>query len=751
MVVPLSSGFGTNFGDLDGGPTNAAGRPREAWSGATEMPEKASILVVDDLPEKLLVIETILEDLGQELVVVRSGTEALKEVLKREFAVILLDVNMPGMDGLETARLLRTYRRSAHTPIIFVTAYADELQTAQGYELGAVDYILSPVVAEVLRSKVKVFVELHISQRRLKQQAIERIALASAEAAQRAAEENTRRSNFLSHASRVLTSSLDVGIGMHRLLELVVPEMSSRATLCLLGDAQGAARVMLCEAGAARDFSEQQQYRSFKEVLLDDLPPPVQEALRDLDRPDDLLDADGANLAARFSLGSQTVLPIFSGERPLGALLIDTPDSRLDWALLEELANRAAMSFENARLYRNLQIEIIERRQAQTQLQEANQRKDEFLAMLSHELRNPLAPIRNAIEVIRRLTPNADPRVAWATQVTERQVTQLTRLVEELLDVARISQGKIALKLAPVDLCTVVAQGVETVRDLIDKRKHQLNLNMPEGALWMQGDFARLSQVVANLLHNAAKYTEEGGSITLTLSAEDGRARIAVKDNGQGIDAELLPHVFELFEQGKRSLDRSQGGLGVGLTLVQRLVELHHGQVSATSAGVGKGSEFCVLLPGLEAAARPKADDKVRPLLRSARRAACRVLVVDDNADIAQTISAYLELNGHEVRMAGDGLQALACAAEFAPEVVVLDIGLPQLDGYEVARRLRELPQTADTLLIALTGYGQLSDRLRAQEAGFGAHMVKPADPEALTQLITEWQEKAVKRANAAA
>ncbi|MDY0745404.1 response regulator [Paucibacter sp. R3-3] len=701
-------------------------------TGFGDLPEdgadvgRANVLIVDDLPEKLLVIETILEELGQNLVIARSGTEALKEVLKQEFAVILLDVNMPGMDGLETARLLRTYRRSAHTPIIFITAYADELQTTQGYELGAVDYILSPVVAEVLRSKVRVFVELYISQRRLKLQALERIALATAEAAQRAAEESTRRSNFLAHASRVLTSSLDADVAMQRLLELVVPGMTSQAWLAMLGDAQSPGRLLGCSAVDG--------VPSFAEAGLDQLPQPLHDALLMLDES-----------PARFGIGGFVVLPIVSaaagrGARPLGALLVEDGAARLDGALLEELVDRAGLAFENARLYRNLQIEIVERRQAQQQLQDANQRKDEFLAMLSHELRNPLAPIRNAVEVIRRLTPGADKRIAWATDVTERQVRQLTRLVEELLDVARISQGKIVLRTAPLDLCAVVAHGVETVRELIDKRGHTLRLSLPHEPVSLQGDFARLAQVVANLLNNAAKYTEDGGEIEVALEVQGTRAQIRVRDNGLGIDAELLPYVFELFEQGKRSLDRSQGGLGVGLTLVQRLVHLHGGEVVALSGGMGLGSEFIVTLPGVTmgttGSASPDADGAVAGTVS---RSGCRVLVVDDNPDITHTIAAYLELNGYEVQSAADGMEAIALAASFAPDVVLLDIGLPLMDGYQVARQLYALPQTARSFLVALTGYGQSEDRRRAQEAGFGAHIVKPADPQALMRLIEDW------------
>jgi CheY-like chemotaxis protein/two-component sensor histidine kinase len=357
--------------------------------------------------------------------------------------------------------------------------------------------------------------------------------------------------------------------------------------------------------------------------------------------------------------------------------------------------------------------------------------------MLSHELRNPLAPIRNALEVIRRVA-GPDPKLAWATDVSDRQVAHLTRLVEELLDVARISQGKIALHTENLDLLTVLAHSVETARPLIDSRGHRLQLQLPTQPVWLRGDFARLSQVVSNLLNNAAKYTPEGGSIVLALTAEDGHAQISVRDNGIGIEPELLPNVFELFEQGKRALDRSQGGLGIGLTLVQRLVELHNGRVQARSGGAGQGSEFLVTLPcvsqvvGGEPSANPSATSSSAP--------ACRVLVVDDNLDAADTVAMFLQIEGHVVQTASDGPQALTSAATFHPDVVVLDIGLPQVDGYEVARRLRELAPTRKALLIALTGYGQKGDQEQALRSGFDFHLVKPADPRDLADRIAQWR-----------
>jgi signal transduction histidine kinase/DNA-binding response OmpR family regulator len=712
------------------------------FGGLTQEPaERADILIVDDMPEKLLVFETVLEELGQNIVSVRSGSDALREILRREFAVILLDVNMPDIDGFETASLIRRYKRSAHTPIIFITSYADEVQTVRGYSLGAVDYILSPVVPEVLRSKVKVFVDLHLMQRRLRVQADERVALAQAEAARVAAEEATQRSGFLSHASSVLGGSLDLEVGARRLIELVVPGLADRATVVLPGEtddhtqvfrsAGSPAEVSVCPMTTLEPDERDAIARSMAERR-------VVQVAREAEGP-----GWGPPAAA---------VPLLIGQKVLGTLWIDPvrdAANPLHWGTLEDLAGRAAIAFENARLYRTLKVEIEERRAAETKLQESNRRKDEFLAMLSHELRNPLAPIRNALEVIRRVAP-PDPKLSWATDVTGRQVKHLTRLVEELLDVARISQGKIALQTEVLDLRTVISMALETARPVLESRSHRVMHRVPDHPVLLRGDAARLAQVVSNLLHNAAKYTESGGDVSVVLDVTSGLASITVTDTGIGIEPDLLPNVFDLFEQGKRSLDRSQGGLGVGLTLVQRLVRLHKGDVSVTSRGAGQGSTFRVVLPCLSEVVTGPAEVDASPA-EGAAAIACRVLVVDDNRDAASTTAMCLEIAGHQVRTVHDGLQALALAPTFAPDVVVLDIGLPGLDGYAVAARLRALPQTAGSLMIAVTGYGREAERQQALDAGFDAHLVKPAEPVRLAELIARWRESAAGGAGRAA
>ena len=679
--------------------------------------EKANILIVDDLPEKLLVFRTILEELGENLVMVRSGSDALREVLAREFAVILLDVNMPDIDGLETAKLIRRYKKSAHTPIIFITAYADEMQTAQGYSLGAVDYILSPVRPDVLRSKVKVFVELWHMQQRTR-------AMAEAEAARHAAEEARRRANFLAHASRELGASLDLEHGMRRLLELVVPHV--------------------CDVAAVSVEKEPGKYDTLGAPAAEFVPAPLASALRTV-----LADKKTLELGADAGLSAVICQPLQVGERLVGALALGYAGREpRDRDLLDEFAGRAAMALDNAQLYRSLEREIARSREAEEELQDANRRKDEFLAMLSHELRNPLAPIRNAVELMRRVG-SSEARLIMARDVIDRQVTQLARLVDELLDVSRISQGKIVLKKEPLELAKVIAHSVETVRPMIDVREQRLTVEVGAGPVWVMGDFARLSQVVANLLNNASKYTPEGGRIRLAASAERGVATISVEDNGSGIEADLLPRVFELFVQGDRGLDRSQGGLGIGLTLVKRLVELHQGEVAAESAGAGKGAAFRVTLPCISAV-QPQAATPPQPAA-SHEVYGRRVLVVDDNLDAAESTAAFLRLEGHEVKTVSDGNEALASVRVFAPHVIVLDIGLPGLDGYAVARQLRERGDTSHTLLVAMTGYGQREDRERAVASGFDYHFVKPTDPRLIQRAIEQGRQSRDAAADAAA
>lgn len=376
--------------------------------------------------------------------------------------------------------------------------------------------------------------------------------------------------------------------------------------------------------------------------------------------------------------------------------------------------------------------DITERRAVERTLRDNDRRKDEFLAMLAHELRNPLAPIRNAAHTLGLLgTP--DDRVQWVSGVIERQVELMTRLVDDLLDVSRITSGKIALRREPVAIAAVIAQAVEIARPPAESRKETLEAEVAAGVGWVDGDQARLVQTVGNLLDNAIKYTEEGGHIRLTAHAEADEIVIAVRDTGVGIAADLLPYVFDLFTQADRSLERRQGGLGIGLTLVRRLVEMHGGRVEAASEGPGRGSEFTIRLPrlALEAPAPAPAPAPDRPA-----GPARRVLVVDDQPDSTDSLALILRLRGHEVRTASDGSSALEEFARYRPEVVFLDLGLPGMSGYDVARRLRAMPEARDVRLVAVTGYGTEADRERTRAAGFDVHLAKPVDPQAVETLL---------------
>jgi PAS domain S-box-containing protein len=365
-------------------------------------------------------------------------------------------------------------------------------------------------------------------------------------------------------------------------------------------------------------------------------------------------------------------------------------------------------------------------------LAENDRRKDEFLAMLAHELRNPLASINNAAQIFGKLETEDD--LDWAKEVIQRQVRHLARLIDDLLDVSRISRGKISLRKEPLGLSPIVSSAVEAVRPLMEERKHELSISLINGGLRLEADPMRLEQILVNLLTNAAKYTDGGGRISLTARHEGRDIVIRVRDTGMGIPPQLMPRIFDLFAQGDRTAARSEGGLGIGLTLVRKLAEMHGGSVVAASDGAGEGSEFTVRLPALEEPAAQQTSPRgtlPRVALRSSR-----VLVVDDNVDNARGLSRLLNLLGHDVRTAHDGPQAIEAARAHRPEVVLLDIGLPGMDGYEVAERLRADACCNDSLIIAVSGYGQPEDLRRSLAAGFDHHLVKPVDPDALMILF---------------
>jgi signal transduction histidine kinase len=689
--------------------------------GGMSRSEKIKILLVDDRAENLLAYRAILGELDLDLMFADCGEEALKQVLGNDFAVILLDVNMPGMDGFETATFIRGRKRSAHTPIIFVTAFPDEFHAARGYAHGAVDYLQTPIVPEVLRAKVKVFVELFRMTQQIKQQGEERLAFDQERMRRAAAEEANSRLRFLARVTEVVGRSLDYGTTARDLVRLTVPTLGEHAVVARWDEAAGGAWQVVEAVSAGGDVSVGEL------TSLDPLPADLAEAIQ-RSLPTQLPALAPPAPSTPGDPSSRLIVLPLAGQKSTFAVLgikrslATRPFNPDDLTLAEALASRASMALENANLYKDLE--------------RADRQKNEFLSMLAHELRNPLAPIRTAVDVL-RLKAGGQPEIEWAREIINRQTTHLVRLVDDLLDVSRITGGKIRLDLELLNAASVVAAAVETSRPLIEESGHQMTVSLPNEAVWVRCDRVRLAQVLSNLLNNAAKYTQRGGSIGLSVERVGEEAVFRVSDNGIGISTEMLPKVFELFTQVERSLDRSQGGLGVGLTVVKSLVEMHGGRVEAASSGAGFGSEFIVCLPALEAPPETEVAPETPAEIRTPA-APLRVLVVDDNADAADSLAFLLKHGEHEVRTAHDGRRAVELACEFRPQVVVLDLGLPELDGYEVARRLRQSEEVRGAMLVALSGYGQQEHRRRSSEAGFDHHFVKPVDFGALQRILLE-------------
>jgi PAS domain S-box-containing protein len=573
------------------------------------------------------------------------------------------------------------------------------------------------------------------SARRLLQEQAARQAAEAAERQLRASEEALRESEgrhrLLADVSAALVGALHYPSALRRVAELAVPALGDYCFFDVLSDGRlervgwkhaDPARQAL--ADRVRQFAPPPEAENHPIIAVlrsgqSQLVPEVTDAwLRAAATGPDHL-----QLLRELGLTSLLAVPLLTGERRLGALTFCYSEPGRRHApeqvqLAEEIARRAALTVENARLYH--------------ELREADRRKDEFLAVLAHELRNPLAPLSNALQVMRLTAVNE--QTARVRDMMERQVRQMTRLVDDLLDVSRITRGKIVLRKERLDLAEVVVSALEASRPLIEAERHELTVTPSERPLFVEGDRARLAQVLSNLLTNAAKYTPEGGHIWLAVERRGPEAELRVRDNGVGIPAEMLSRVFEMFAQVERHLGRAQGGLGIGLTLVRSLVEMHGGTVRAYSGGPGQGSEFVVRLP--LAADHPAGEAGAEAEAEPAAATRGRILVVDDSVDSAESLALMLKLSGNEVRTAYDGPGALATAATFAPDVVLLDIGMPGMDGYEVARRLRQQPTLRNALLIAQTGWGQEEDRRRSKEAGFDHHFTKPVDPATLEALL---------------
>jgi two-component system, sensor histidine kinase len=557
----------------------------------------SDILVVDDTPENLTAIEVALDELDYRLVKVQSGKEALRRLLKQDFALILLDVQMPSMSGFETARLIRARDRSKHVPIIFITAYdRDDAEVLEAYRLGAVDFLLKPIQPEILKAKASVFVEL---QRRTREVELQ--------AEQIRAHVMQERENWLA----------------------------------------------------------EQRIRMEAEALK-----------RRLD------------------------------------------EQRVHAAELQRLNHR---------------------------LEEDDRRKDEFIAVLGHELRNPLAPLVNGLELLETADASAVER---ARTVMRRQVDHLIRLVDDLLDMSRVTRGKIELRRRRMRAGELIDHAVSLATPSITERGHQFGVDREGRDIYIDGDEVRLTQVLANLLNNAARYTEPGGRITLGVKAHAEGVEFSVKDTGRGIPRDLLPRVFDLFVQEREG----GGGLGIGLTLVKQLVDMHGGRVTAESEGSGKGSEFRVWLPACEdQSARDSvrdSDEVPTTLPEAGHGRSLHVALVEDNEDVRVLMGEVLESWGHEVRQAATGAVGVDLILEQRPDIAFIDIGLPDMDGYELARQIRAKLGAQKPLLVALSGFSQRRDRERASHAGFDDHLAKPANPADLKRLLNQAGRAAARAAN---
>ena len=542
---------------------------------------------------------------------------------------------------------------------------------------------------------------------------------------------------FLAEASHTLAGLVDYHSTLQKVASLAVPYFADWATVDIL-ESDGALRrlavahidptkIDLAHELNRRNPPDPAAPRGIWNIVRtgrSEIVPEITDALL----VETIEDQELLGIIRELGLKSYLSVPLNVRGKTLGVISFIAAESGhryddSDLAVAEDLAHRAAIAIENTQLYR--------------ELRQADQRKDEFLATLAHELRNPLAPIRNALEVM-RLAGNSADAVEQSRRMMERQVVQMVRLVDDLLDVSRITRNKLELRKERIELASVVRSAIETSRPFIEQSDHTLTVTLPPEPIYLDADPTRLEQVFSNLLNNSAKYTERGGHIWLTVEPGEGKVLVRVRDSGIGIPAEALAGIFEMFSQVEGNLERAQGGLGIGLTLVRRLVEMHGGSVEAHSAGRGHGSEFLVRLPMAPAPGRAEqqANGGDEQTIVPKRR----ILVVDDNRDSATSLSLMLSILGNEIRTAHDGLEAVQAAAAFRPDVILLDIGLPKLNGYDACRRIREQPWGREMVIVALTGWGQEDDRRRSQEAGFNHHLVKPVDPTILKKLLTEMQ-----------
>ncbi len=760
-----------------------------------------NILLVDDQPGKLLGYQAILESLGQRLLLASNGREALEHLLKNDVAVILMDVCMPEQDGFELVELIRQHHRFRDTAVIFVSAVQmTDVDLIKGYQSGAVDYVSVPIIPEILRAKVEVFVDLHRKTR-----ALERMNLGlEARVNERTAELQESEMRFrlmadtipsliwtadregnLSYANERFQQYIGETIVRegHWLFDAIHPEDRDHCLAAWEEAIACAAPLEIEHRTKAQDgtyrwyltralpqFEQEGQLGAWFGVSTDiELQKQAATRVKDSER---LYKAIGDSLDFGIWIADTTGRNLYTSDSFLNLLgitqeecaagvwterIIDKGDAAGIQACAEAMSAGEPFSRElwflgadghehpvlsrgvpikdaegNVVSWVGINLDIAQMKDAENSLREADRRKDEFLATLAHELRNPLAPIKSGLDLMR--IKGDDPvTLRDLRAMLERQVNQMVRLVDDLLDVSRITRGALTLQMSETNLADVIRASVETSMPGIASKSHDLQINLPNKPLMLLGDATRLAQVFSNLLNNAARYTPPSGSISIGAEVDGSYAVVRVTDNGIGFDPEKASVIFDMFTQVDKD-SRTGGGLGIGLTLAKRLIELHDGEISAASMGPDMGSTFEVKIPLAEVrsvgpAESARADTGVDAL---------RIVIADDNEDAAYLLKLMLTALGHEVVVGNCGVEAVRLVEEFDPHVAILDIGMPNMNGYEAARHIRREGWGQTVFLIALTGWGQPEDRRQTMEAGFNRHLTKPADVQNLTGILKD-------------
>ena len=668
----------------------------------------------------------ILSEAGLDATVFKNLTALAQEVDDSVAAILLTEEVFVAPDVPTLLEALRRQPPWSDLPVILLSgAGADSAAAPWAIELlGNITVLERPVRLTTLVSAVRTAIRARRRQYELRDQFVD---LERAEATLRTQSERQR---LLGEAAAILLSTDEPDAMMHALFTTIAPHFRLDAYFNYMLNEVGDALWLESFAGITSDES-----RAFERLELGESVSGLVAQHRESYVASNVQSSSDPRLhiAKAHGLRAYACHPLFAENRVLGTLAFgsrqrDQFDAE-EVEFMRTICHYVTAAYERVRLIR--------------ELRDADRRKDEFLATLAHELRNPLAPIRNALHIM-QLAEDDSAAIDQARTMMERQLKQMVRLIDDLLDVSRITRGKLDLRKERVELAAVIGNAVDTTRPLIEAAGHSLTVSLPPQPVYLDADPMRLAQVFSNLLNNAAKYTDRGGRLWLTAAHDGNTIVITVRDTGIGIPADALPTVFEMFTQVDRSLEKAQGGLGIGLTLVKRLVEMHGGTVEARSEGPGHGSEFIARLPVVPARKTPRRaqNDGVR----TQPHLSCRILVADDNKDAAESMSMLLRMMGNDVRTVHDGVQAVEEASAFRPDVVLLDIGMPRLNGYDVARAIREQRWGAGMVLVAITGWGQDDDKRRAEEAGFDQHFTKPVNPAALERLVAGLHGESVRR-----